>query len=205
MLDIAIEDSDSLYRNGMEIFLKELFLNENNQPVKFEVLTKYNATQADVIVKKFVAGSEYTCQSILKYRIKPGLIIGVYEGDKKHEDKKTPLCIKGMVFLHRSESLSVARARIIDAWSESTSTPTILNFKKCLDCKYTTLTSQQYIIAKYILRGNDIIEIARNLDINVKTVSAHKRLIMNKFNLRTDCELIHFLQNFKAQNPQMDL
>ena len=205
MLNIAIDDKDSLYRNGMEIFLEELFLEEQKESVQFDSLTKVNAIQADVIVKSFVAGAEYICQPILKFRSKPGLIIGVYDGNKSPYHEGLPLCIKNIVFVSRSEPLRTARKQVIEAWKDNIENPEALPCKKCLKCKYRTLTPQQMMIAKYLLWGNDIIDIAELLAINVKTVSAHKRLMMSKFNLSSDCELLHFLHNLKKHSPPVHL
>ncbi|KFC81314.1 LuxR C-terminal-related transcriptional regulator [Buttiauxella agrestis] len=205
MLNIAVDDSDALYRTGMELLLKELFLSEQNKSVKFSLLTKTNAIQADVIVKSFVPGAEYVCQPILKFRSKPGLIIGIVDGDKKPYHDVLPLCVKDIIFIHRSEPLSTARYNVINGWNESLQKPSKVNCKKCLQCKYRTLTPQQSIIAKYFLRGNDIVDIAKLLQINVKTVSAHKRLMMSKFNLNSDCELLRFLKNLKMHNPPVHL
>lgn len=205
MLYIAIEDPDFIYRNGMEIFLSELFLDEQDEPVQFNSLTKINATQVDVIVKNFVAGEEYICQPILKFRSKPGLIIGIVDGDKKPYHDELPLCIQNIVFINRSEKLDATRNNVIHAWKESVQNPKSSPCKKCLQCKYRTLTPQQETIAKHMLRGKDIVEIAQIIGINVKTVSAHKRLMMSKFNLNSDCELLQFLSNLKSHNPPVHL
>jgi DNA-binding CsgD family transcriptional regulator len=205
MMNIALEDSDSLYREGMKLFLQDLFQEAQNESVHFSVLTKTNVIQADVVVKSFVAGAEYICQPIFKYRSKPGLIIGVYEGEHNPYHNELPLCIKNIIFIHRSENLSTTRERVVQAWKDSIEDPSILQSKKCLQCKYRTLTPQQLTIAKYLLRGNDIINIAKSLRLNVKTVSAHKRLIMSKFDLKSDCELLQFLHNLKKHNPAVHL
>lgn len=205
MINIAIDDSDSLYRNGMEIFLDELFLEEQDEPVQFNTLTKSNATHVDVIVKSFVAGAEYICHPIFKYRSKPGVIIGIYDGEKSPYHDGLPLCIKNIVFISRSEPLNTTREQIIQVWKENVENPGSLACKKCLQCKYRTLTPQQLTIAKHLLRGHDIIDIAKLLEINVKTVSAHKRLMMSKFNLSSDCELLQFLNNLKMHNPPIHL
>ncbi|WP_167455948.1 helix-turn-helix transcriptional regulator [Buttiauxella izardii] len=205
MLNAAIDDSDALYRNGMEKFLEELFLDEQNESVQFKTLTQVNATQADVIVKSFVPGAEYICHPMLKFRSKPGLIIGIFDGDKNPYHENLPLCVKDAIFIHRSESLETIRNNIIQAWKSMMHNPRALQSKKCLNCKYVTLTVQQIIIAKHLLRGNDIAEIAVHLNISVKTVSAHKRLMMAKFNLSTDCELLQCLKNLKMHNPPVHL
>ncbi|MFP2504816.1 helix-turn-helix transcriptional regulator [Buttiauxella gaviniae] len=203
MLNIAIDDSDSLYRNGMEIFLEELFLKEQKGPVQFDSLTKSNATQVDVVVKSFSAGDEYTCQPILKYRSKPGLIIGIYDGNKSPYHHGLPLCIKDIVFINRAEPLNTVREHVMKAWENNLESTGDLHCKKCLQCKYRTLTPQQLTIAKYLLRDKDIVDIAKSLRLSIKTVSAHKRLIMSNFDLNSDCELLQFLHNLKKHNPSV--
>lgn len=205
MLNIAIDDSDSLYRSGMEIFLEELFLKEQKEPVQFDSLTKSNATQVDVVVKSFSAGDEYTCQPILKYRSKPGLIIGIYDGNKSPYHHALPLCIKDIIFINRAEPLNTMREHVVKAWKNNVESSGGLPCKKCLQCKYRTLTPQQLTIAKYLLRGKDIVDIAKSLELSVKTVSAHKRLMMSKFNLNSDCELLQFLNNLKKHNLPVSL
>jgi len=70
---------------------------------------------------------------------------------------------------------------------------------KCLKGKCRKLTSQQYSIIKFMLDGNDIQDIADLLDISAKTVSAHKRMIMTKFNLNSDYELLQLFNKYKVQ------
>ncbi|RJT27989.1 LuxR family transcriptional regulator [Buttiauxella izardii] len=205
MLNIAFEDTNALYRKGMELFLKDVFSGEQNKNVKFNSLTSVNSPHVDIIVKNFVAGAEYVCQPILKFRRKPGLIIGITDGEKNCHHNDLPLCIKNIVFVHRSESLNSIRENVTRAWKDNLQNQNFLQVKKCLQCKYRTLTPQQVTIAKHLLRGCDIMDIAELMNVNVKTVSAHKRLMMRKFNLSSDCELLQFLNNLKMHNPPVNL
>lgn len=205
MLNIAIDDSDSLYRNGFEIFLEKLFLKEQKGSVQFDSLNKSNATHVDIIVKSFSAGDEYICQPILKYRSKPGLIIGIYDGDKSPYHHELPLCIKNIVFINRAESLNMVYEQVVNAWRYNIETPVFLHCNKCLQCKYRALSPQQLTIAKYLLHGKDNVGIAKSLKLSVKTVSAHKRLMMSKFNLNSDCELLQFLNNLKKHDLPVSL
>lgn len=201
MLHVAIEDSDQFYRKGMEVFLEKLFLDEQNESVQFNSLTKLNVTHFDIIVKSFVAGSEFICHPILKYRSKTGLIIGVYDGDKSPYHDTLPLCIKNILFINRCEPLNTARVKVIEAWNESLKISKKLLCIKCLQCTYRMLTQQQLTIAKHLLTGRSIGDIAELMKLNIKTVSAHKRLMMSKFDLKSDCELLNFLNNLKKDNP----
>lgn len=205
MLKIAIEDSNALYRNGFELFLKKLFCQVENSSVEVEDLTKQNVLQADVIVKEFNAGAQFICHPTLKFRRKPGLIIGIYDDKESPHHNGLPLCIKDVIFISRSESLHSATEKISIAWEDIKANPTISYSGKCLQCKIRTLTPQQILIAKSMLRGNDIFSISKQLSISIKTASSHKRMIMRKFDLKNDCELLIFLKSFKQSNDPIYL
>lgn len=200
MLNIAIDESNTLFRKGLELFLEEVLQNVHNESVHFHDLTKINAIHADIIVKDFIAGSQFICQPILKFRSKPGLIIGIYEGGENLHHDELPLCIKNIIFIARTEPVHSARNKVSLAWRDTIAHPMGSHCNKCLQCKYRTLTPQQIMIAKSLLHGNDILKISQQLGINVKTVSAHKRHLMSKFNLKNDCELLHFLKTLKDNN-----
>lgn len=200
MLKIAIEDSNTLYKNGFELFLENLFCHVENSSIEVESLTKQNVLHADIVVKEFNAGAQFICHPTLKFRRRPGLIIGIYDGNENPHHNELPLCIKDIIFISRSESLHGASEKISNAWKDVKANPVISNSSKCLQCKYRSLTPQQILIAKSMLRGNDIFSISKQLSINIKTASSHKRLMMSKFGLRNDCELLMFLKDFKKNN-----
>lgn len=95
--------------------------------------------------------------------------------------------------------------QVVNAWRYNIETPVFLHCNKCLQCKYRALSPQQLTIAKYLLHGKDNVGIAKSLKLSVKTVSAHKRLMMSKFNLNSDCELLQFLNNLKKHDLPVSL
>ncbi|MGB3255110.1 helix-turn-helix transcriptional regulator [Buttiauxella gaviniae] len=205
MLTIAIDDKDAFYRHGMEILLQDIFLKENFNTIHIDKLTVSNSINVDVIIKSFVPGEEYVCHPLLKFRNKSGLIIGVYDSRKKPELSELPICIKNIVFISRNESINQVRQTVIESW-RSRPVPAELKFyRKCLHCCRRTFTDKQYAISRLFIRGYNIKQIACNLDVSVKIVSGHKRLIMVKFNLDSDAELVTFLHNMRTHNPPVNL
>lgn len=200
MLKIAIEDSNSFYKNGFKLFLEELFRHVENTSVEVEDLTEQNVLQSDVIVSEFNAGAQFVCHPGLKSRRILGLIIGIYDGKKSLYHDGLPMCIKDIIFISRFESLHSASEKIILAWKDVKASHIITHGSKCLQCKYRTLTPQQILIAKLLLRGNDITSMSQQLNINIKATSAHKRSIMKKFGLKSDCELLIFLKAINKSN-----
>ncbi|TDN64416.1 LuxR C-terminal-related transcriptional regulator [Scandinavium goeteborgense] len=200
MLKIAIEDSNSFYKKGFGLFLEELFCHMQNSSVKVESLTEQNVLLADVIVKGFNAGAQFICHPVLKFRRRSSLIIGIYNGKKDLHHNGLPLCINDIIFISRFESLHSASEKISIAWKSVKANPIISNSNECLRCKHRILTPQQTLIAKSLLRGNDIFNTSKKLGIDIKTISAHKRLIMKRFGLKSDCELLIFLNGFNKSN-----
>ncbi|WP_167458046.1 helix-turn-helix transcriptional regulator [Rahnella woolbedingensis] len=205
MLKIAIEDSNAFYKHGFELFLEKIFFHAEKYSIEVESLTKQNVLQADVIVKEFNAGAQFLCHPALKFRRRPGLIVGIYDGKKNLHHNGLPLCIKDVVFISRSESLHSISEKIFIAWKDVKANPILSHSGKCLQCKFHNLTPQQILIAKSLLRGNDIFRISQQLGLNIKAVSSHKRMIMRKFGLKSDCELLIFLKIFKKSDHPISL
>jgi len=199
MLQIVIEDKNALFRAGMEILLEQIFWHEEGKLIEFLTLTEANVAVADVIVKNFEPGESYICNPLLRDRKATNLLIGIYEGVSNPHVGEMPLCVDRIVFINRAESLSKTRALIVRGWENSI----LISYKNirrnCQRCMHQTLSPQQVKVAAHFYRGNNPEQIASNLQLNVKTVCAHKRLIMTKFNLYSDCELLHFLNGLKQQ------
>ena len=65
---------------------------------------------------------------------------------------------------------------------------------RCERCPQRKLSPQQRIIAAAIYQGLTVNAIARKFSLCNKTVFAHKRLIMSKFHLRNDLDLLLLLR-----------
>lgn len=205
MLYIVVEDKDMLYSNGMEIFLKQIFANEKRMSVHVSALSEDTVGMADIIVKSFGAGERCICHPILRNRKPDSLLIGVCEGRKSIQYIELPLCINNAVFINRTESLSRTKKLIVRGWEDCVAEYVKRAQRSCLDCPHRTLSPQQVKVAAHFYRGVNPEKIASDLQISIKTVCAHKHMIMNKFNLDSDCELLHFLHGVKQQKLMPNL
>lgn len=199
-MKIVIEESDALYRHGMEQLLKKIFASQGNAAIEIEKLTPTNLLNADIIVKRYDAGIKYICQPLIRKRKANSLIIGVYEGDRDDINSGLPLCISNIVFINRRESVVKAKDIIMQGWEECHSRPRSYNHLMCVSCKHRTLTSQQVLVAAHFYRGYSPQKTAEILNINYKTVGAHKRMIMTKFDLETDYDLLNFINILLKNN-----
>lgn len=199
MLQIVIDDKDTLYRKGMELLLEQIFLCEHGELIEFLPLVETHVAVADVIVKNFEPGESYICNPVLRDRKPVSLLIGIYEGYAHPHIGELPLCVNNMVFINRAESLSKTKALIVRGWDNSTLKAYRNNRQNCQGCLHRTLSPQQVKVAAHFYRGDNPEKTASDLQLNVKTVCAHKRMIMAKFNLYSDCELLHFLNGLKNQ------
>ncbi|MGA9666694.1 MAG: response regulator transcription factor [Gallionella sp.] len=57
---------------------------------------------------------------------------------------------------------------------------------------HTLLSDREFQIFELIIAGDNITEIANRLNISIKTVSTHKTRIMQKLNLATVADMVHY-------------
>ena len=98
------------------------------------------------------------------------------------------------VFVGRDEKISQVMAKIKLSWILVPPAAEQKSVLRCERCPQRRLSPQQRIIAAAIYQGLTVNAIARELSLCNKTVFAHKRLIMSKFHLRNDLDLLLFLR-----------
>ncbi len=200
MLNILFECQNSLYRQGMKYILDLIFQDGFNQSLNFnEELNCEAVAKADIIVKYMSPGESGLCHQVFQHRQPKSLMIGLYDDDKNPRYAEPPLCFKNIVFINCSDSLSNVRKLIEQGWENCQSEGPSPVGLGCNGCNYRDISPRQINIAAYIYAGDDTAEIARKLNINIKTVSTHKRMLMAKFNLETNYELLKFLNLAKIQ------
>lgn len=199
MLNVLIRDHDALYMSSLKLFLSELFLSHYQRDVHFlPVFDVENVSKADVIIIGFGPGEFYTCTPELRFR-KKSIIIGIVD----HE-KETPgvikTCTHDIVFIRRDLSLKDLQRKIRSLWSQSYKYSGVDACRSCCVNKCNVLSLQQMRIMSRLSRGQAISDIARELSISNKTVYSQKHLVMNKYQLSSNFELLMFLENLQSKN-----
>ncbi|TNV11208.1 helix-turn-helix domain-containing protein [Buttiauxella sp. B2] len=200
MLNIIIEEKDNFYRQGLKTFITEMFSTDHGDALFFTgVLCSHSVKTADIIIKSFLPGESRVCHQIFQSRKHSSLVIGIYDGNKKPHSVDLPLCFDNIVFISRADSLIKVKKFIQRGWEDCCQENTKKIYRSCLACKHRTLSPREINIAEHFYSGMGTEEIARNLQINPKTVGAHKRTIMLKFNLNSDSELLGLLHHLKLK------
>lgn len=193
MINIVINDEDSFYRFGLLKLLQGLFSLGESDFILSDKLDAATIHNIDIIVMNFSVGETVICHKVLKSRKKGSLLIGVYPEQKDPRFAKLPLCIKQSVFIARNDSIKSVTDKIHLAFKNSDAMRGRKYSVNCLDCSCRVLSRQQVKIAAGFFHGQGTKEIAELLSINIKTVSAHKRQIMQKYDLDCDSELLTLL------------
>ncbi|MES2237774.1 MAG: response regulator transcription factor [Pseudomonadota bacterium] len=60
---------------------------------------------------------------------------------------------------------------------------------------HKTLSDREFQVLHWLVSGNTVSDIARQLSLSVKTVSTHKARLMQKMNMHNQTELIHYAIN----------
>lgn len=196
MINILIKDSDVLYRHGMMQYLTEILSKHSDKQLHFtQEFNRDTVRQADIIVLELCKGENYTCIPELSSR-KQGIIFGLVDDAF---DKIAPgtQCIEDIVFIRRSAPLNDIGRTILKLWSKHNQPATKMHCSNCFSCRHRRMSRQQTRIMARYFHGRTIPEIAKELRINDKTIYSHKYVVMNKFNLASDYELLIFLNKLK--------
>lgn len=171
----------------------------STERIFFNEMDSDSISQADIIVKSFSAGERFLCQPVMKMRQRGCLVIGIYHGSIAPTCDGLPLCFSNTVFINRSESLEKIKELVFLGMQRSQQETQHPSKQNCLVCKHQTLTLQQAGVATRFYLGEETHTIARKMKISAKTVCSHKYVIMKKFNLGTDQDLLILLNLLKSQ------
>ena len=191
-LTILIQETDLFFQAGLQYFFEDFFAHNFHCAIRFCIdLTHDNVSQADVIVLALCQGETLTCFPELQARQK-GIILGLVD-DERHFPA-LPSCYQDIIFLPRRASLDRISGVLYLAWSRTQLPGYSWNKKTCFECQHKFLSPQQIRVMVSFHKGLSVTQTASLLKMSDKTVYAHKYLIMQKFNLRSDYELIVLLR-----------
>jgi DNA-binding CsgD family transcriptional regulator len=198
MLKILINESDSLFLSGMKHLLSDLFREKFGLESEFITnLTAYNIAIADVIILSLCQGERYTCFPELRMRNK-GIIIGLV--DEIDNSTKSPYCFADIVYIMRRASINEVTRKLTIAWQKWSMCTFFSRYKSCFGCSHVTLTHQQEGVMAEFYQGRSAHQVAKKMNINYKTVAAHKYIVMHKFRLKSDYDLLRFLKMLRDKS-----
>ncbi|VUS95552.1 helix-turn-helix transcriptional regulator [Klebsiella pasteurii] len=193
MLNIVIKNNNQFFNLGFHFILQSIFPEYSLSTQCAASLNERIVQDADVVVLDLCRGAEFVCHPELLNR-KPGLLIGLVARQNQRGRGALPLCLEEIVFVGRDEKISQVMAKIKLSWILVPPAAEQKSVLRCERCRQRRLSPQQRIIAAAIYQGLTVNAIARELSLCNKTVFAHKRLIMSKFHLRNDLDLLLFLR-----------
>ena len=195
MLNITLDVNDFYFSYGLESLLRESEgLSEHEVNISYGLDDK-SVGHADIIVTTFLAGEAYICHDIFKKRKPGGWLICIFSGKIPPRLTSLPSCFNDAIFISRYDDISALVNNLVKYNNKKLNREGAID--KCLNCNCRNLTGKQLKIATYIYCGLESKKIADNLSIDIKTVYAHKKQLMQKFDLSTDYELFEFLTLLK--------
>ncbi|HDC4833482.1 TPA: response regulator transcription factor [Enterobacter cloacae] len=198
MLNILIQETDQFFHHGLQCFFVEFFLRNFKQQIHFEAeLSRDNISAADIIVLSFCMGEALVCFPELQARQK-GIVIGLVEDE--YHFSALPSCFNDIIFISRRASLDRISQVLFIAWYRAELAGNSWKQKSCAECQHKILSPQQKRIMANFYRGLSVVQIAHALKISDKTVFTQKYVMMQKFNLRTDFELIALIRRMVQRN-----
>ncbi|MCU6425998.1 LuxR C-terminal-related transcriptional regulator [Enterobacter sichuanensis] len=203
MLNILIQEADQFFRSGLQRFFMDFFLRNFKQPIHFATQFSHeNVSTADIIVLSLCKGETLTCIPELQARQK-GIVIGLVEDAPGVSAFNA--CFQDILFIPRNVSLDSLSEMLFLAWYRTQAPGYIWKKISCCECQYKILSPQQIRIMVNFYRGLSVVQVARALEMNDKTVFTHKYMMMQKFNLRTDFELIALIRKMVEKKSYPNL
>lgn len=192
-MNISIRCDDNMYKLGLIALLREIFsLELARQTLSIHNFDSKNRAVDDVMILMLSPGEHYLCHSEFFTR-SPGLIVGLIDREHIPARGEVPSCINHIIFIPHDTSASQMGAVIKHHWSLVKNANFTNKGRSCLGCPHKTFTAQQHQLIRLLLSGLTSKQIGLHMHICQKTVLAHRRALMNKFRLRSDCELLQFL------------
>lgn len=208
MINVLIHGKDNFFKRGLAGALNQTFEKRYQRKLSlFEGMEEQTIVQMDVIILDVFPGDNVVCHPELHSRKKRSLVVGFYEGEAPLLHQREPMCLKNMVYLNKRSPITTISNSIVVAWNEQLTGGGEWVTPDCTSCSRTKLSKQQEKIALFTVKGFNNRQISGFMNINAKTVSAHKHCIMEKFNIDNNADLVKFLRRRIAMKwpENMDL
>ena len=199
MLNGIYKNDNNFFKLGFNALLESLFPAAMFSSLAVNKIYKGKDTATDIMVLSLCRGEEYICHPELQHR-RGGILIGLVGKQFRWRGGILPSCLKEMIFIQQDEKIyrmiaQIKRARMQEA------TPSMNQSDiRCHDCRHRKLSRQQEKVAAALLAGLSVREIAGKLALSEKTVFSHKRIIMSKFKLRHDVDLVLLLNYLRRSS-----
>lgn len=198
MLNIVIKETDAFFRAGLQCFLVDFFFHNFKHLLHFDgELSHENVSAADIIFLSLCQGETLTCYPELQAR-KKGIVVGLV--DDEHRFSTYPSCFQDMIFISRHASLDRITEALFIAWYRTQLSSFHWRKRSCSECQHKILSPQQIRVMVNFYRGLSVGQIANKLKTSDKTIFTHKYLLMQKFNLRSDFELVALIHRMVEKN-----
>lgn len=199
-MNIIIKCEDSFYKQGLFALLGDIFHKERKQQTLiFADYQPDTIMTADIIISVLRPGEQYICHPEL-YTAKPGLMIGLIKKGHRPARGELPDCLNQMILVAKDVTVEQMK-KVVKHYGLFMQHGQVAGLKRsCAFCPHRTFTARQHRMIHLLLSGLNSQQIGEKMNIGHKTVLAHRNALMNKFRLRSDCDLVQFLAALKEKN-----
>lgn len=202
MIRIVIDDKNVWYRYALECLFQELFSQSDRSELRFIYdITRDNVAHADVIIKMLGSGEKHLCQAALYYRNPLSIVIGICETSSPSTTAKISWCLRDAMLIHRKITVDEFKRKFINRLRNKTEFQDPSLRDHCINCKARALSGKQLEVARSLFLNRSVSQIAADTGVKPKTIYTHKYNLMNRFDLKSNCELYEFLSIYNQKHP----
>lgn len=195
MIRIAMDIKDNFYKFGLESILDNILTNEFNKQVSYSYgLFFSNINSADIIILSLCNGEVQLCQPFLA-NLNHGLLIALID---THTPKinNLPLCCRNVTYINTSHSVDEVKNIIKNKIEYYLKNGKEKNFCISKSCNFWYINHRQKNFLNNLIAHEKPLSIAKELTIPPRVIYARKRSLMNRFGIKTDCELVSLMKRF---------
>lgn len=196
MISVIIEDDYDFFRYGVEAILLHIANKYDRKLTISYEIDPCRACHADIIIKSILGSEINMCHVIPHQRHRRSIVILIVDSADSVKYSRRAICLSQAVIIDRSLAPAKLENIFNKCWSDIERSKSSIS-NHCLDgCSPFSLNGLQLKISKLMHDNLSVKEIAVLLNINLKTVYAHKYKLMNSLNIEKNHNFFKFIQYY---------
>jgi len=191
---VVCTNENYFFRLGISKIIEEALLSDSS--VEFlRTDSSQSLGLADFILINAAQWRLYMCQPAYRAR-KPGSIIIVFTDNVEDITlEQLPVCYHSIIIISRNDSIRDIHEKIIRFWVGHQGNRQGFLPSYCAGCVFARVTIVQLQVLSFLKKGYNVGQIAKHLNLSVKTVYTHKYNVMKKFSLNGDRQFNAFIND----------
>ncbi|HEJ6662757.1 TPA: hypothetical protein SME21_003100 [Klebsiella oxytoca] len=195
MIRITMDIKDNFYKLGLESILDDILTTEFNKQMSYSHgLFFSNINSADITILSLCNGEVQLCQPFLA-NLNHGLLI-VLTDTNTPKTNNLPLCCRNITYINTSNTIEEVKNILTSKIKYYLENGKEERFCISKSCNFWYVNYRQKSFLYNLIAHEKPLKIAKELTVSPREIYSKKRSLMNRFGIKTDCELVSLMNRF---------